>query len=104
MKEYYEKGLYYENGDLRGRSFFYVKAKHIFVFSYTVATSQSSSSEGVYTLILRFIKEDNNITAAKMSSKLGMSKRHVERCLAELKKKGKNERVENGRSVYWAII
>ena len=63
-----------------------------------------SSERGMSAQILRFIKEDNRITAAKISSKLGMSKRHVERGLAELKKKGKIERVGNGRSGYWIIV
>lgn len=54
--------------------------------------------------VLNLIRQNKSMSAKDIAKTLNISKRHCERLIAELKKKGKLSRVGNAKTGYWQVI
>ena len=54
--------------------------------------------------ILKYIKDDNFISAKRLSELIGISQRKIEENIAKLKNKGKLKRIGPAKGGHWEII
>ena len=74
-------------------------SRMVFPFAYSKKTSEKTSEK-----ILRMIREDNQLTIAMLSAKVGVSTRSIERTLKNLQKKGVLVRQGPDKGGHWQIL
>ena len=74
-------------------------SRMVFPFAYSKKTSEKTSEK-----ILRMISEDNQLTIAMLSAKVGVSTRSIERTLKNLQKKGVLVRQGPDKGGHWQIL